>query len=210
MPVRLPASFVTPWRLGRIPYQVPRPLHGNACRLSHHKGLGCTPFARHYSGHHCCFLFLGVVRCFSSPGSRTAPYVFRHRRHGMTRARFSHSEIRGSTLAWQLPAAYRSLQRPSSASSAKASTGCPLKLAETMLALAMKFTKINHRPSAPARTIGPATRRARSRTVHLESPGTEVPDRNARPRPSKLHSVPDNPPLHPAPVTTAKRSPQPE
>lgn len=70
MPVRLPASFVTPWRLGRISYQVPRPLHGNACRLSHHKGLGCTPFARHYSGHHCCFLFLGVVRCFSSPGSR--------------------------------------------------------------------------------------------------------------------------------------------
>ena len=59
----------------------------------------------------------------------------------MTRARFSHSEILGSKLAWQLPEAYRSLQRPSSASSAKASTGCPLQLAETMLALAMEFSR---------------------------------------------------------------------
>ena len=61
----------------------------------------------------------------------------------MTRAGFSYSEILGSTLAWQLPEAYRSLQRPSSASSAKASTGCPLQLAETMLALAMKFSTFN-------------------------------------------------------------------
>ena len=60
----------------------------------------------------------------------------------MTRARFSYSEIRGSKLAWQLLAAYRSLQRPSSASSAKASTGCPLQLAETMLALAMEFSRV--------------------------------------------------------------------
>ena len=69
----------------------------------------------------------------------------------MTRARFSYSEIRGSTLAWQLPAAYRSLQRPSSASSAKASTGCPLQLAETMLALAMEFSGISAGRPAPAR-----------------------------------------------------------
>ena len=64
----------------------------------------------------------------------------------MTRARFSYSEIRGSKLAWQLPAAYRSLQRPSSASSAKASTGCPLQLAETMLALAMEFSRFSADP----------------------------------------------------------------
>ena len=64
----------------------------------------------------------------------------------MTRARFSYSEIRGSKLAWQLPAAYRSLQRPSSASSAKASTGCPLQLAETMLALAMEFSRVSTDP----------------------------------------------------------------
>ena len=31
-------------------------------------GLGYFHFARHYSGNHCCFLFLRVLRCFSSPG----------------------------------------------------------------------------------------------------------------------------------------------
>ena len=32
-------------------------------------GLGCSPFARRYSGNRCCFLLLRVLRCFSSPGS---------------------------------------------------------------------------------------------------------------------------------------------
>ena len=76
----------------------------------------------------------------------------------MTRARFSYSEIRGSKLAWQLPAAYRSLQRPSSASSAKASTGCPLQLAETMLALAMEFSRVDVDPIR--RLHGPPLREA--------------------------------------------------
>ena len=31
-------------------------------------GLGCFHFARHYSGNHFCFLFLRLLRCFSSPG----------------------------------------------------------------------------------------------------------------------------------------------
>ena len=31
-------------------------------------GLGSFPFARRYSGHRCFFLFLQVLRCFSSPG----------------------------------------------------------------------------------------------------------------------------------------------
>ena len=30
-------------------------------------GLGCSPFARRYWGNHSCFLFLRVLRCFSSP-----------------------------------------------------------------------------------------------------------------------------------------------
>ena len=33
------------------------------------RGLGWGAFARRYSRHHCCFLFLRVMRCFSSPGS---------------------------------------------------------------------------------------------------------------------------------------------
>ena len=43
-------------------------------------GLGCSLFARHYLGNHCCFLFLRILRCFSSPrlppgkpGSRGCP-----------------------------------------------------------------------------------------------------------------------------------------
>ena len=32
-------------------------------------GLGYSPFARHYLGNHVCFLFLPVLRCFSSRGS---------------------------------------------------------------------------------------------------------------------------------------------
>ena len=32
-------------------------------------GLGSFPFARRYSGNRCFFLFLRVLRCFSSPGS---------------------------------------------------------------------------------------------------------------------------------------------
>ena len=34
-----------------------------------HPGLGSFRFARRYSGNHCCFLFLRLLRCFSSPGS---------------------------------------------------------------------------------------------------------------------------------------------
>jgi hypothetical protein len=39
----------------------------------HILGLGCSPFARRYSGNRCCFLFLRVLRCFSSPRSPLPP-----------------------------------------------------------------------------------------------------------------------------------------
>jgi hypothetical protein len=38
-------------------------------------GLGSSRFARRYSGSRCCFPFLGVLRCFSSPGSLHLPYL---------------------------------------------------------------------------------------------------------------------------------------
>jgi hypothetical protein len=37
-------------------------------------GLGSSRFARRYSGSRCCFPFLEVLRCFSSPGSLLLPY----------------------------------------------------------------------------------------------------------------------------------------
>ena len=36
-------------------------------------GLGFSAFARHYSRNHGCFLFLGVLRWFTSPGSLVHP-----------------------------------------------------------------------------------------------------------------------------------------
>ena len=41
-------------------------------------GLGSAPFARRYWGYHCCFLFLRVLRCFSSP--RSPPCIHGWRR----------------------------------------------------------------------------------------------------------------------------------
>ena len=43
----------------RVAVLQPRP-----CR--NRTGLGFSPFARHYWGNHSCFLFLQVLRCFSS------------------------------------------------------------------------------------------------------------------------------------------------
>ena len=42
------------------------------------------------------FLFLNLLRCFSSVGSHYITYVFSYEQHDMTRARFPHSEISGS------------------------------------------------------------------------------------------------------------------
>jgi hypothetical protein len=41
-------------------------------------GLGSSHFARRYSGNHGCFLFLGVLRCFTSPRSPRTPMYSVH------------------------------------------------------------------------------------------------------------------------------------
>lgn len=70
------------------------------------------------------YLFLSVLRCFTSRRSLHTPYVFRRGSLDMTPAGFPHSDILGSKLVCQLPEAFRRLQRPSSAPTAKASTMC--------------------------------------------------------------------------------------
>jgi hypothetical protein len=47
----------------------------NAHELSRAPGLGCPPFARRYSGDRFCFLFLGVLRWFTSPRWLRIPYL---------------------------------------------------------------------------------------------------------------------------------------
>ena len=81
-------------------------------------GLGSFPFDRHYSGNRFFFLFLQVLRCFSSlrllilrcdvPSARRVDL-------------FGHPRIESFL---QIPADFRSLTRPSSLMEAKASSVC--------------------------------------------------------------------------------------
>ena len=87
-----------------------------------HVGLGSSPFARRYLGNHSYFLFLQVLRCFSSlrlPLFRVIR-VYPYRVPPFGNLRF---------LAYlPLPEAYRCSSRPSSAPSAKAFTVRPYLL----------------------------------------------------------------------------------
>ena len=114
----------------------PQPRTCNPCRVSHTYGLAPSAFARHYSRNHFCFLFLQVLRCFTSLRSLQPAYVFSRRSHDLeSRAGFPHSEILVSTSGYRLHQAYRRFPRPSSAPVAKASTMRPWKLSHTMKVL---------------------------------------------------------------------------
>src|SRR4029079_17968172 len=60
-------------------------------------------FARRYSGNRICFLFLQVLRCFSSLGLSSITYVFSDRYYSITNSGFPHSEISGSKLTYSSP-----------------------------------------------------------------------------------------------------------
>ena len=84
-------------------------------------GLGYSAFARHYLRNHNCFLFLQLLRCFSSLGSLHKP-IYSVYGTPINRGGLSHSEISGSQVASHLPEAYRRLLRPSSLFGVKAFT----------------------------------------------------------------------------------------
>ena len=88
-------------------------------------GLGSSRFARRYWGNHFCLLFLRLLRCFSSPGSlrMTMDSSYGDRSSFCRVSPFGYLRINGYLL---LPAAFRSLSRPSSAPGAKASALRPL------------------------------------------------------------------------------------
>ena len=86
-----------------------------------HSGLGSSGFARRYSRNRCFFLFLRLLRCFSSPGS--PPYVMDWRMDTYSLCTWVSPFRYLRIMAYlQLPEAFRSLSRLSSALSAKAST----------------------------------------------------------------------------------------
>ena len=107
--------------------ELPAHLRQSVTPVCTHTGLGSFPFARRYSGNRCFFLFLRVLRCFSSPGSLHAPMDSVHddRSSSCRVPPFRHPRLNGYLL---LPAAFRSLSRLSSALSAKASALCPILL----------------------------------------------------------------------------------
>ena len=81
-------------------------LQPRLCRNTH--GLGSSAFARHYLRNHFCFLFLQVLRCFSSLRS---PHFRGNRSSTYWVPPFGYLWISGYL---HLPTAFRSLSRPSS------------------------------------------------------------------------------------------------
>ena len=93
-----------------------------------HGGLGSSGSARRYSRNRFFFLFLRLLRCFSSPGFLLISYLFHlwiYTHYCIGVPPFGYLRI-FSYL--HFPAAFRSLSRPSSAPVAKASTLCSFSL----------------------------------------------------------------------------------
>ena len=89
-PLRLYRSFVTPYRVSYNPKRQA-------------SWFGLFRFARRYSGNRICFLFLRVLRCFSSRVCLLILYVFKYGYYSITSSGFPHSEISGSKLAYSSP-----------------------------------------------------------------------------------------------------------
>ena len=92
-------------------------------------GLGYSPVARHYWGNHSYFLFLRVLRCFSSPRSPPTSLDDTSSRYRVVP--FGDPRVKGYL---RLTAAFRSLSRPSSPPRAKASAMCPFLLSSSITA----------------------------------------------------------------------------
>jgi hypothetical protein len=69
-------TFVTSRLHCNTARQDPLPCVRNGYSLLRAHSLGYFPFVRHYSGNRYCFLFLGVLRWFTSPGVAPYTYVF--------------------------------------------------------------------------------------------------------------------------------------
>ena len=122
--VRLRNRFVTPRR--RCSSTKPGPTTPPSQRLQtwHGDGLGSSPFARRYWGNRVCFLFLRVLRWFTSPGWLRHPMDSDGDLEDCPRGVAPFGNLRVKACL-RLTEAYRSLPRPSSPACAKASTVRP-------------------------------------------------------------------------------------
>jgi hypothetical protein len=104
---------------------LPPTLRSHNPRRINPPGLGSSAFARHYSRNHIRFLFLGLLRCFTSPRVASPDYEFIRSiiQHNLDWvAPFGNLRI---NACLRLPVAYRSLPRPSSPLGTKAFTISP-------------------------------------------------------------------------------------
>src|SRR6266581_3899785 len=107
----------------RVP-RVPRYLGTEQGSLSRLAYGACSLFARRYWGNRDCFLFLRVLRWFTSPGWLRRPMYSDGAIEDYPRWVAPFGDLRVKARL-RLTEAYRSLPRPSSPSCAKASTVRP-------------------------------------------------------------------------------------
>ena len=121
-------GFHSLWQAFPKPFcYLPGHLLRSITRACTHARLGSFHFARRYFGNRVFFLFLRLLRCFSSPGSPCMAMDSPCSDRGLL-CRVSPFGYPRICACLQLPAAFRSLPRPSSASGAKASAPCLLLL----------------------------------------------------------------------------------
>ena len=122
--VRLEVRFVTP--RCRCSDTLSGPATPPLQRLQtwHNDGLGCSLFARRYWGNRVRFLFLRVLRWFTSPGWPRHPMDSDGDLEDCPRGVAPFGDLRVNACL-RLTEAYRSLPRPSSPACAKASTVRP-------------------------------------------------------------------------------------
>ena len=122
--VRLRNRFVTPRRHCSSTMSGPATPLLQRLQTWHNNGLGCSLFARRYWGNRFCFLFLRVLRWFTSPGWLRHPMNSDDDLEDCPRGVAPFGNLRVKACL-RLTEAYRSLPRPSSPACAKASTVRP-------------------------------------------------------------------------------------
>ena len=79
------------------------PYRGPTTPMDKSTGLASSRFARHYSGNRILFLFLRILRCFTSPRVASFDYVFIEGYPGIHQDGLPHSETHGSKRACRSP-----------------------------------------------------------------------------------------------------------
>ena len=121
--VPLETSFVTCRQICNFACWALQPRRRIGLQTTKRRQFGLIPFRSPLLRE--CSLFLGILRCFSSPGFLLPAYVFNRGCAGLPCAGFPIRVSLDMSPAHGLPRAFRSVPRPSSAFSAKASTVCP-------------------------------------------------------------------------------------